>query len=382
MKTFARALAASIAVGLVVPLSAAPAHAETLAETASIGAYYLASNPGVVGTGSPIGGQKAPDNAKNADNVAQDDLAVAVVAPGQADKFSALMWDLIDLAPGAQVSKATLVMPFSTKTSESRSTDKAPANVVACLAGPEGFGDADGEPVADSPSAEACKEGATPPPAAPAASADGTALEFDVTAIAQAWTEGNTGLLLYPSAVGFGKPFQTVFGDKSTARLTVAYTAAPEEDLPVDDEELSVSLDDVAAGSDTSSFDSGAPVDAGSGFDSSASSSFDAGTGSASLDVGTALPLDAPVTAEEPAVAAAATAAAPIARTGSSLSPMSFDAVTWIGLVLGAGLLTVVSLALGAPATAPGSGPPARLGGVASALAARRPGSFAGLSRP
>jgi hypothetical protein len=61
---------------------------------------------------------------------------------------------------------------------------------------------------------------------------------------------------------------------------------------------------------------------------------------------------------------------------------MSFDAVTWIGLVLGAGLLTVVSLALGAPPTVPGSGPPARLGGVAAALAARRPGTLAGLTRP
>lgn len=380
MKTLARALAACVAAGMVVPLSAAPAHAETLAETASVAAYYLASNPGVVET--PAGPQRAPGEAKNADGVAQDDLAVAVVAAGsgQPDKFSALLWDLLDLGPGAQVSKATLVMPFSTKESESRSTSKDPANIVACLAGPEGFGDADGETTKDAPTAEACKEGATPAPVVGTAIDGGKALEFDITPIAQAWTENNTGLLLYPSKAGLGKPFQTVFGDKSLARLTVAYVAAPEEELPVDDAELSVTSDDVAA-ADSGGFDAGVPLDAGSSFDSSATSSFDAGAGSASLDAGTALPLDAPLSAEEPAVAAAPETAAAIERTGSSGSPMGLDAATWVGLVLGAGLLTVVSLALGAPAAVPGGGPPARLGGVASALAARRPGSLAGLTR-
>lgn len=376
MKRLTRASAVLLAAGLAVPVWAAPALAETVAETASVGAYYLSTNPGVVGGGVlPVGGQKAPDNAKSADGVAQDDLAVAVVAAntGKPDKFSALLFDLIDLVPESTVSKATLTIPFSAKP-DSRSTEKTPALVEACLAGPEGFGDADGEPFADSP-AVMCADGV----AQATAVEGGSALEFDITAIAQKWTEMNTGVILYPSKAGFAKPFQMVFADKSQARLTLAFTA-PE----LDDELLfeETPTDDFGATDTTgTTFDSGTTGT----FDTTSSlpsSSFDAGSssfgsGSSSLDAGSALsaPVAAPAV-ETPAVAAGSQ---PLRRAASSGSNMSLDGLTWAALLGGAALLAVVSLALGAPAAPAGAARQAvRPGGVASSLA-RRGSSFGSL---
>jgi hypothetical protein len=364
-----RASAAFVAAGLAVPLWAAPASAATLAETASVGAYYLASNPGTV-TAPALGPQKLPDNAKNTDQVAQDDLAVAVVAAntGKPDKFSALMWDLIDLVPDATVSKATFTIPFSTKP-ESRSTEKTPGLVVACLAGPEGFGDADGEPTSDAPSAM-CAEGS-----ATATSVEGgNALEFDITAIAQKWTETNTGLVLYPSKTGFAKPFQMVFADKNQARLTVAFTAPAVEELVIDDAELG----NLPGSSSTDVGTTGTPGTPGTAgtFDSGATG-FDAGGGSVSggsFGSGTlSTPTLSAPTLEAPAVAGQPQAGAtqPIARAGSVGNLMALDALTWAALLGGAALLALVSLTLGAPAATAGTRQAVRPGGVASALAQR-----------
>lgn len=375
-----RVLAVTAASALVVPAWAAPASAETLAETASVAAYYLASNPGTVGEDiqqNPLGGQKAPDNAKNADGVAQDDLAVAVVlaGSGEPDKFSALQWELLDLTTGATVSKATFTIPFSEK-DDSRSTDRDATLVQACLAGPEGFGDGDGEPFKDAPTRD-CD---AVPPAKATPVEGGKALEFDVTAIAQKWVdELNTGLVLVPSEAGSARPFQTVFGDKSTARLTVAFTGGVEDEVPLDDSETLVddgSLDTTA----DSGFDSGlgdSSFDAGSfSTPSSDTSSF---SGSSALDL-PALPTttDAPAVATQDPVTAAPQ---PVVRTGGSGTPMGFDLVTWLALLGGAGLLFVVSMALGA-STTPGAAAAAKVrpGGVASALAARRGGGLARLS--
>jgi uncharacterized membrane protein YgcG len=390
MRTHTRALVALAAASLAVPLWAVPASAETVAETASIGAYYLSTNPGTVGAvpQNPLGGQKAPDTAKNADGVAQDDLAVAVTAAGSGmpDKFSALQWDLLDLGFEATVSKATVVLPFSTKP-DSRSTDRNAGLVVGCLGGPEGFGDADGEPFQDAPS-QTCAETAVPATAVEG----GNALEFDITAIAQKWTELNTGLILYPSEAGFAKPFQSVFADKSQARLTLAFTAPAVEEF-VDDPELTELPSDVSApeetfdstavdstavdsgGFDSGGFDSGG-VDSG-GFDSGG---FDSGTGS--VDSGSASfgsTLDTPSLASpdapSPDVAAELLAAGPrqAVRTASAGNPMALDGLTVIALLAGAALLAVVSLALGAPAVAAsGARQAIRQGGVASALARRR----------
>ena len=368
MRRTTRALAVTAAASLAVPLWAAPALAATLAETASVGAYYLATNPGVVGEGvSPVGGQKAPDNAKNADGVAQDDLAVAVSVIGQTEKKSALMWDLVDLSLGATVEKATVVLPFSTKPeSNQRPNSKDPALLEVCLAGAEGFGDADGEPLADSPSADCESARVTGAPAE-----GGAALEFDITALAQKWTESNTGLILIPSEAGKARPFQTVFADKSQARLTLSFTGGLEEVPIVDDAELTGTTD--SGSSDTSALDlgsSGGGFDAGSGgsVDSSGGASFDSGSLSTPSLAGA--PADA---GQAPAVAdSPATAAPPLRRVASSSSnPMSLDLLTWVALLGGAALLASVSLALGAPVQTAGAAPAVRPGGVASALARR-----------
>jgi hypothetical protein len=366
MRRTTRALAITAAAGLAVPLWAAPALAATLTETASVGAYYLAANPGVIGEGvSPVGGQKAPDNAKGADGVAQDDLAVSVTVPNsEPDKFSALMWDLVDLTPGATVEKATVVLPFSTKP-DSRSSSKDPALLQLCLAGPEGFGDADGEPVADAPSAD-CEAGA----ATGVPVEGGNALEFDITAIAQKWTEMNSGLVIRPTDAGKARPFQTVFADKSQARLALSFTGGIEDEIPVDDAELTVTSDSGTsdsfdAGSGGGSFDAGG----GSGsVDSSGGASFDAGAlGTPSLGGSSAGAGQAPTVADP-----ATTAAPPLRRVSSSGNPMALDAVTVLAVLAGAALLAAVSLALGAPVQAPGAAAPAfRPGGVASALARR-----------
>lgn len=385
MRTHTRALVALAAASLAVPLWAVPASAETVAETASIGAYYLSSNPGTVGgevPGNPLGAQKAPDNAKNADGVAQDDLAVAVVSAGSGmpDKFSALQWDLIDLPLEATVSKATVVLPFSTKP-DSRSTDRAAGLVVGCLGGPEGFGDADGEPFQDAPS-QTCAETAVQATAVEG----GNALELDITAIAQKWTELNTGLILYPSAEGFGRPFQSVFADKSQARLTLAFTAPAVEEF-VDDPELTELPVEVSAPQqtlDSTAVDSGS-VDSGSvdsgGFDAGGFDS-GSGSGSGSVDSGSApfgSSLDTPSLASpdapSPDVAAEPLAAGPqqAVRTVSAGNPMALDGLTVLALLAGAALLAVVSLALGAPVVAAsGARQAIRPGGVASALARRR----------
>lgn len=357
MSRTARVLAVSAAAGLAVPLWAAPASAATLAETASVGAYYLATNPGNVE--GPLGGQRAPDNAKSVDGVAEDDLAVSVAAPGQVDKKSALLWDLVDLAPGATVEKASVVLPLSTQQGSTQ-RNANPVFVKACLAGPEGFGDADGEPFSDAPT-DACADGEVV--GAPAEG--GKAVEFDITAIAQKWTEANSGLLLIPAQTT--QPFQVVFADKSQARLTVAFTGGLEE-VVVDDPELSATSD---GGTSALDLGAGGGFDAGSGgaFDSTGSSGgvpFDAGSTETPALAGAA---DA---AQAPTVADPATAAPRLVPAASSFNPMAFDALTWASLIGGAGLLAAVSLALGAPVQAAGSTAPAvRPGGVASALSRR-----------
>jgi hypothetical protein len=370
----ARALAAVAAASLAVPLWAVPAHAETLTRTASLGAYYLSTNPGNVGGGVlPIGGQRAPDSARSADGVAEDDLAVAVVAAGSGmpDKFSALQFDLFELPTGATVSKATVVVPLS-ENPQSRSTATDPTLVVACLAGPQGFGDADGAPFQDAPSAE-CGEAS-----AQATSIEGgKAFEFDITPIAQKWTETlNTGLVLFPSEAGFGRPFQTVFTPKDQARLTLAFTAPAEDDVPLDTTTTTDTSFD-----DTATFDTGGSGSAGfdSGSFDSGTSSFDSGSASfGSIEMPAVASADTPtpsVADETPAVAQ------PVVRTAAPAVPMAFDAATWAALLAGAVLLGVVSLALGAPASAPAAaGTAARAGGVASALARRRAGLASGLS--
>lgn len=379
MNRLTRAVAVIGAAALTVPVWAVPASAATLTETASVGAYYLSSNPGTVVVPGPVGSVKAPDNAKSADGVAQDDLAVAVVAAntGQPDKFSALMWDLLDLLPGATVSKATVTIPFSTK-GESRSTDKNAALVVACLAGPEGFGDADGEPFQDAPSA-LCEDAS-----ATATSVEGNnALEFDITAIAQKWNDGmNTGLVLYPSKDGFAKPFQTVFGDKSTARLTLAFTGGEVlDDVPVDVDDFGEA--DTLSSGDTFTTGADGGFDSGSGGGSFDTGSFGSTGSDASFSGGSTLDLPSLPTGQDPTVAGqdpVTAAPQPVVRTGAGVAPMGFDTVTWLAILGGAALLFVVSLALGAPAAPAGAaGANVRPGGVASALASRRGGSLAGL---
>lgn len=370
MRAFARSLATAGVATLCVPILAAPALAETVTETAAVGAYYLSTNAGVVGEGTPLGGQKTPDNAKNFDGVAQDDLGVAVNPPRRLDKFSALQWGLVDLLPGSTVTKATVTVPYSVKPESNQfGNTRDAALVIACVAGPEGFGDADGEPFQDAPSVP-CDQGSAP--ANPVEG--GNALEFDITAIAQLWTEMNTGLVLYPSEAGFAKSFQSVFADKSQARLAVAFTSPAGEQVFIDDPELAATAPSTAdtgavsggfdSGSGTAGFDAGAaPVDSGS-----------SSLGSSSLDTPpVAAPAAAPPPPPAPAVAGSqGTQRQALARPATGSSAMALDGLTWAALIGGAALLAIVSLALGAPAAARSAvRSPARPGGVATALARR-----------
>lgn len=359
MKRTTRSVLALTLGVVAVPTMAAPAAAATVAETAAIGAYYLATNPGNVGgiPQNPAGPQRAPDTARSADGVAPDDLAVAVVVPnGSPDKFSALQFDLLDLVPGSTVSKATLVVPLSTN-SGSQSTVKDPNLVVACAVGNEGFADGDGLPMQDAPSVK-CADSSSKARAVDG----GNAFEFDISALAQRWADANTGLALYPSKEGFARPFQTVFGPKTQARLTLAFTPP-------------------AGTADAATLSSGPPVDTGSA-DTAAVS----GTGSAadtgSADTGTVslTPADAsaPVTAAadaaNPAVAAPppqTAAAVPAANTLPPV-PKGFDAATWAAVLGGLALLAAVTMSLRASSSGAVPGTPAvRPGGVASTLARR-----------
>lgn len=358
MRSMSRALAVLAAAGLAVPVWAVPAHAETVTETGFVGAYYLFSNPGVIGgdiEGNPIGGQAGPTQTKSTDGVAEDDLAVAVVAAGsgQPDKFSALQFALFDLLPGSTVSQATLVVPISTNPN-SRQTPVDPKLVVACAVGNEGIGDADGAPMQDAPSVK-CSDNSMA-----AKSIDGgKAFEFDVTAIAQKWVDFNSGLALYPSEAGFARPFQTVFAPKDQARLTLSFIPPAEEEFV--DDLGDTTFDDTTF--DDTTFDDGAGA---AGFDSG---SFDSGTT-------TFEPLDTPAIASgdtpAPSVADEGSGAQPVTRASSFSTPMAFDGLTWLAILGGAALLAVVSLALGAPTTGAAAATATRPGGVASTLASRR----------
>jgi hypothetical protein len=349
MSRVVRLLGAAVLACASVPLvGVGAAHAAVVSETAAVGAYYWSANPGTVDLPAPVGAQKPfPDQGKGADGVAEDDLAVAVSAPGNApDKWSALRWDLTDLTPGSVVSKAVIVVPLSTNPTSRPTPNAAPGFVVACAVGNEGFADADAEPFVDAPSVKCDQFSAKARPV------DG-AYEFDITALAQKWTDSNDGVALYPSAEGFAQPFTQVFAPRSEARLTIAFTpAAPEVVVP----EVPTTPVDPGV------VDGGTTTVPGGTFDPPVAPLPGLGTSGEAPAVASPQPQPGPVVQPRPR------ALQPVAAVAT---PLRFDAATWLAVAGGALLLALASLGLGAGVPAPAR-PTARAGGVGEQLARRQ----------
>jgi hypothetical protein len=338
MRTTARMLAAFTLAAATVPLvGAAPAYAETSTETASNGAYFYSA-----GIDKPEQSPAQPPNitGERTDGVAPGHLAVAVRAPGRADKISFLFFDLLEVGFEATVSKAIVTVPLAENGDGNMQMNPAPERVKACPADETGFASEDGANTASAPG-RLCDVFEV----AGTATEDGTAYQFDVTAMAASWvSEANNGMSLEPADLN--SPFQAVFQPFAEASIEVEYTPAA-DDLAAEDFSSETFADD-SFSSDFSTGDSGSASFDSGGFDSG---SFDSGTVSAAEDLGFGV-ADLPAIENELPDTAAA--------DGESLSPTTG---LLVGGVLLAALLGLLSLIMGdpnAPVTA-GTSRPSRL---------------------
>jgi hypothetical protein len=145
--------------------------------------------------------------------------------------------------------------------------------------------------------------------------------------------------------------------------------------VPVDDPELSATSGD---GGDTTALDLGSGG-GGGGFDAGGGGSIDSGAGSSGGVPSTparSAPRRSRGDRQRPVRRPPSPARSPPrlgrSRPRAASTPWPSNALTWVSLIGGAGLLAAVSLALGAPVQAAGQTAPAgRPGGVASALARR-----------
>jgi hypothetical protein len=360
MRTTARMLTVIALAGATVPLvGAAPAYAETSAETATNGAYFYSA-----GIDKPEQSPAHPPNitGERTDGVAPGHLAVAVRAPGRADKISFLFFDLLEVGFEATVSKAIVTVPLAENGDGNMQMNPAPERVKACPADETGFASEDGANTASAPG-RLCDVFEV----AGTATEDGTAYQFDVTAMAASWvSEANNGMSLEPADLN--SPFQAVFQPFAEASIEVEYTPAA-DDLAAEDFSSETFTDD-SFSSDFSTGDSGSASFDSGGFDSG---SFDSGTVSAAEDLGfgvadlPAIENELPDTAAadgesvlEPALAGSDVRTRAAASFDESLSPTTG---LLVGGVLLAALLGLLSLIMGdpnAPVTA-GTSRPSRL---------------------
>lgn len=359
MNRLTRAFAVVVAAGLVVPVWASPAAAESATEPASHGAYFYAQ-----GISKPDASPQAPPNLTNeADGVAPGKLPVAAKG-GQKDKISFLLFGLTSAPVGAEISKATLTLPLVPNSPQNVSIAADPVKVRACPAGPEGFFGEDGVDMKLAPQ-QLCEQLAAPA----TASEDQKSYVFDVTNIAKLWATANDGIALVPADGAQTTNFQVVFESADLAQLTYEYTASEEasfdlEDLAAFETGATTTTPDLSVGS-TPSFD------AGSGTTSLGGSGADFSAGTAPLTgapVGPSAPL--PETAgEEPLIAARQAAG------GGPAEVLSPTVGFWLmGLVL-AGGLAFLSLVMGDPRGAtPAAAKPSRL-----SQALTRPGTSSSL---
>ncbi|MCU1692524.1 MAG: hypothetical protein JWM64_1615 [Frankiales bacterium] len=339
---FGSALLLATAVGPV--LAVAPASAAPTSESASSAGYFSAAGP--QDTGTPAG--TPPDVGTMADGVAAGNLAVQGGA-GQEQKVSFLLFPGQGLQPGATVASATLTVPLAEGDGNLQASP-APEKVRVCAVDDTGFGGEDGAALAVAPK-RLCDVFSAPGKA----STDEKSYVFDVTALAQRWTEANDGLALTAAEGATTAPFQVVFASGDQARL--AYTAtAPAQETAVAPAAAAPAAGD-GAGSGTAETPA---LEPGSDLGAPASdSSSDAGTDvseapvtapleAAPADVGlTAVPGSVPVAESAPAPRTAVepvAAARPTVVREPTLTP---GAPFWAGLAAMAGLLALVSLVLG-----------------------------------
>lgn len=300
-----------------------------------------------------------PNPIDKVDGVEKDHLAVAARG-GKEDKVSALMFDP-GLEPGSLVTQALLTLPLG-EGSGNLQLSAAAAKVRVCAAGETGFGGEDGSAIALAP-ARLCKVFSAPGKDSP----DKKAYVFDITGLAATWVDGaNDGLTLTAAEGADSTNFQVVFKPGFTdAKLLLEFTPPVKE---------SVAPVAPVPSTDTGSTDFGG--------------SFSGEVLPAPSDGGNFGSVSTPTLPEpEPAPAAVAPEAAPQAAEPGSAVPVSLETLRpttafWLGGLLLAALLALLSLILGDSTVASATARPSRL---SRALADRRRGTALGrpaLGRP
>jgi hypothetical protein len=361
VKRVTRISAVLLAAGLVVPLWAVPAHAESLTETPASAAYFNRA-----GIAQPEGAPSAPPNlTASVDGVAPGNLAVAAQA-GAEDKVSFLYYSLSTIPSGSVISKAVLTVPLVPNDNANIRLNASPKNVLACKINGSGFSSEDGAALSLAPtrdctgfSVEAVQEGES--------------YVFDITALAATWVDLNDGLALTRKEGGEAN-FQVVFNRE--ASLSVEYTAPLEETTTTDTTTVdagttaapTTTATDLGTSGGTGTTDLGGL--SGGSFDTgTASTSLGGGFGAISAPVSSgALPAGAaPQTAgEEPVLAERVASGGPL---GDSTPTAGF----WFAGLLLAAVLALLSLIMGDPrAPSAVAQPSSRL---SQALSARRRGA-------
>jgi hypothetical protein len=326
----------AVAAGVLAVSSwAAPAaFAATATENASTGAYF--SSTGVPDTGTDAG--KPPNLTAEADGVAPGHLAVAG-SNGEEQKVSFLRFDLLDLEFGSTITSARLTVPLAPSGDGNVHASPSPEKVRACPAGPEGFGGEDGAAIGVAPE-RLCDQASAPAEA----SEDGKSYVFDLTTIAAGWADMNDGVAL--TVAEDASPFQVVF--RPAEEATLSYEATPPADASLPgggsgaqpDFGGDTGSDDFAGGFD-GGFDSGTDAGLGGG-------SFDDDGGFGSVDSPVVSEGELPVPADEAPGTEPQVALSPAvpAGFGESLRP---TASFWLGALLFAGVLALLSLIMGDP---------------------------------
>ena len=356
MRSLTRALTVGALAALATPLLSTPAFAGSATEPAGTGAYFWRDK---LPSEFAAGGTKLPNGAAgqdtNNDAVAQDHLAVAVTRAGESNKESFLLWELLEVPPGATITKFVVKSPVSPQgpsqdpAKNTYQTDPAAAKIKAC-ASTEGFGETDAgsydlkPKVDDTKCVDAKFDPAT------------KTFTYDITSIARNWADENNGIALVPADLM--RPFQVVFQPTANHIASIAWTGGTPLSAG------SSGFGGGSAGSTTGSLGStggsigggGGSFDAGGGsgdLGGGGSSGGDAGAATLSADGalpgGAAPPAAGPQVAADAQAAGATGATRPVAaRSVSMAPPLAF----WlVALVLGA-VLFAMSVVTGNPVAA------------------------------
>lgn len=299
-----------------LPLFAvSPAHAASTDIGASNSGYFYAA-----GVDKPDASPAKPPNlGDDTDGVDPGHIAVASKG-GSEDKVSFLYFDVFTLPPGAVIDKAVVSLTLVPNSPpKDISYQAAPANVVACMAGDQGFSGDEGVGIANAPSrlCDKFKAVAT-------ASADAKAYLFDITALASGWLTGaNDGVAFTRAVNAPSSNFQVVFDGVATAKLAVSYTVPVETTVPTTTPPVDVPTGGVVA----------PPTDlGGGGFAPPPATTFDPGT------------VIAPPTTEvmPPVTQPAATNVRPVAALSTSMRPTNAFWLGGLALVIALGLISLV----------------------------------------